>query len=226
MTYSEIPACHAPVFWMEVDGKRALCAVPMRSLHRLRSASSACPWDRCASEKSAVHSSSRQAGLPQGEWKSLCPHFILRKDRGIISPKNVIAPVALLALNISPVFPDKVVSQKVKDMLLYAAIPPPFCPLCSYKNCLHKVKRVCRRRRCMWRITTRSPQNSWWEVSQHHQVKTKMVWHRGKSELVLKSTELYLCLPSDILLLLVLKRSNRGIFRIRDFFFLSINYTV
>lgn len=105
---------------------------------------------------------SRQAGLPQGsgEWKSLCPHFILRKDRGIISPKNLIAPVALLAWNTSPVFPDKVVSQKVKDMLLCAAIPPPFCPLCSYKNWLHKAKRVCRMRRCMRRITTRSPQNS------------------------------------------------------------------
>lgn len=93
---------------------------------------------------------SRQAGLPQGsgEGKPLCPHFILRKYRGIISPKNVISPVALLAWHASPLFPGKVISQKVKDVLLCAAIPLPFCPLCSYKNCLHKAKRVCRRRRC------------------------------------------------------------------------------
>lgn len=91
---------------------------------------------------------SRQAGLPQGsgEGKPLRPRFLLRKYRGIISPRNVIAPVGLLAQRTSPLLPDKVVSQRTKEMLLYAGTPPPFCPFCSYKHCLRKAERVCRRR--------------------------------------------------------------------------------
>lgn len=148
MRYSEIPAHFAPVFWMEVDGKRALCAVPIRSLCRLRMASSACPWDRCASGKSAVHGRQqtgwaaprirgRETFTPPLPIEEVQRHNFSQKcNRSSGSPGTTHLPAAS----------DKVVSQRTKEMLLYIGTPPPFCPFCSYKHCLRKAERVCRRR--------------------------------------------------------------------------------
>lgn len=172
---------------------------------------------------------SRQAGLPPGsrQREPVCspPTSHRGSTEAWFSPKTVIPPGALLAWRTSPLPPHKSVPQRMKDTLLYAGIPPPFCPFCSYKSCLRKAERACRRRRCMWRITA-------WEVLRRayerclSTIKSwqKMVWHRGVSQLVLKSTGRYPCISSIILLLLFPKRSSGGIFLTRDFFLL-MNYT-
>lgn len=119
MSYSEIPAHRALVFWMKVGGKRALCALPIRSLHRLRAASSACPWDRCASGKSAVHGRQqtgwaaprirgREIFMPSLHTEEKERHNFSQKcNRSSGSPGMAHLPTD----------PDKIVSQKRKEVL-------------------------------------------------------------------------------------------------------------
>lgn len=223
MRYSEIPAHHAPVFWVEVDVKRALCAVLIRGLHRLRMASSACPLDRCASGKSAVRGGQQTGGAAQGfrGRKTFMPSLHTEEVERHNFSQKCNCSSGSLGMGHLPTVSWQGCIPKDERCAALCCHTSSFLPPWLLQNCLHKAKKVRRRRRCMWRITTRSPWNSWWEVSQHRQVTTKMVWHTGMSELVLKSTELYLCLTSNVLLLLFPKRNNWGIFPIRDFLLIN-----
>lgn len=92
MRYSETPARRAPALWVEVDGKRTLCALPDRRLRRLGAAASACRWGRHARGKSAVRRR-QQAGraAPRIKAKGTCmqpPHFTSGKHRGVVFPQN------------------------------------------------------------------------------------------------------------------------------------------
>lgn len=168
---------------------------------------------------------SRQAGLPprSREREPVRHPFRSGKYKGMISSQNIISLVGLLEKCTSTLPSDKAIAPKDERHAALRWHTSAFLPLLFLqKSCLHKAERVCRRR-CGWRII------GWEDLRRTYKrclstikSRQKMVWHRDVSHIVLESTGLCIqCHPAALS-----KESNRGICLIRDFFFLSMNYTI
>lgn len=132
MKYSETPARRAPALWVELDGKRALCALPARSLRRLRAAASARQWGRHASGKWALRCRQRagQAAHPPRIKGNLYtpPLHIGEAQRNDFSPKRNCSGGSL-GMAYLPTAPRQGCAPKdERRMLAYLLLSAPFAP--------------------------------------------------------------------------------------------------
>jgi len=97
---------------------------------------------------------SRQARLPLGSREAcVTPLHIGEVQKRDFSPKCNASGVFPGMAHLPTVPGQGCAPKDERHAAVCAGIPPPFCAFGSYKSCLGKVERVCRRRRCVWRIT-------------------------------------------------------------------------